>query len=321
MNISRILRYGLDPQTQAYVRQVFRHPLESGFRLFRMLSRDDVPLQRLMLRNLALGLPDRTAKEYEEELKNLTEFAIDEYPLFPYPYKDNVPTVIESGVDKKLGLPYVVHKGRRFYGPADQSVEETVRSYQYFVDDEGLLGTGRRTQSPHSYVDANFKVEQDDIVVDVGCSDALFAFDNAEQAGRIYLFEAWERWNAALEASFAPFMEKTRIFARLVSDKTNKREIRLADAIHESDSSHYFIKMDIEGGERSVLESSMEFLCTNKVKLSCCVYHRQDDAKVISNFLKGLGFSIGYSKGYMLPLCDNILFPYFRHGVIYARNY
>ena len=166
-----------------------------------------------------------------------------------------------------------------------------------------------------------FQVEQGDVVVDIGCSDALFAFDNAKQASRIYLFEAWKRWLPAFQASFAPYAEKTRIFTKLVSDVTNEKQIRLADAIQEGISSHYFIKMDIEGGERAVLASSADFLRSNKVKLSYCVYHRQDDAKIISGMLKGMGFSMRYSDGYMLPLCNGIHYPYFRHGVIYAINY
>lgn len=321
MSFGRFLRCGFDPQTNAYLRQVFLHPLESCYRLVRFLSQDDERSRRLLLRNLAMGLPDRNAGEYLQEIENLKEFSPDEPIMLPYPYRDQVPVVIESGWDEKKRLPYVVHKGRRFYGPRDQGIEETERFYRYYVDDEGLLGSGRRMKSPHAYVDADFKVEQGDIVIDIGCSDALFAFDNAEQAERIYLFESWKRWRQALDATFEPFKEKVRIFTRLVSDKTNKTEIRLADAVCEAESSRYFIKMDIEGGERAVLASSAEFLRSNKVKLSCCVYHRQDDAKVISGMLKELGFSVRYSDGYMLPLCNDILHPYFRHGVVYARNY
>ncbi len=321
MNIGRIFRSGFDSQTNTFLRQVFLHPLVSAYRLLGVLSQDNEQKERTLLRNLAMGLPDRDAGDYLQEIENLKEYSCDEYAMFPYPYRNQSPIPIEKGIDKERGLPYVIHKGRRFYGPCDQDVIETERSYRYFVEDEGLLGTGRRTLSPHAYVDGEFKVDRGDVVVDIGCSDALFAFDNAEQADRIYLFEAWKRWRPALEASFAPFQDKTRIFTKLVSDKTNKKEIRLVDAIQEKESSHYFIKMDIEGSERAVLASSADFLRVNKVKLSCCVYHRQDDDRVISSMLKDMGFSTRYSEGYMLPLCNGIHFPYFRHGVIYAKNY
>lgn len=321
MSIGRILRFGFDPQTTDYLRQVFLHPLTSVYRLIRTLGQDGEKKERLLLRDLAMGLPDRDASAYLSEIMNLKEIPLDEFSMFPYPSKKGTGTRVESGFDKEKRLPYVVHNGKRFYGPHDQSVDETEQFYRYFVEDEGLLGTGARTKSPHSYVDLDFKVENGDIVVDIGCSDALFAFDNAEMASRIYLFEAWKRWLPAIKASFAPYSEKTKIFTKLVSDKTGKGEIRLSDAIQENESSHYFIKMDIEGGERAVLASAEDFLRGNKVKLSCCVYHRQDDALVISTMLKDLGFSIRYSDGYMLPLCNGMHFPYFRHGVVYARNY
>ena len=321
MSLGKFLRFDFHPQTQGHLRQVILHPLVCGCRLLRFLNQDDVRKQRLSLRNLAQGLPDRAAGEYLQEIENLKAFSSDDYPVFPYPYSDREPLVVESGFDRKRQLPYVVHKGRSFFGTKDQGAEDIVRAYRYYVEDEGLLGTGRRIKSPHAYVGDDFKVEEGDVVIDVGCSDALFAFDNAEVAGKIYLFESWKKWRPALEASFEPFREKTHILSRLVSDKTNKREIRLVDAIREPDTSHYFIKMDIEGGERAVLASSADFLRRHKVKLSCCVYHRQDDAKVITGMLKELGFSVRYSDGYMLPLLGDIVFPYFRHGVVHARNF
>ena len=321
MSISKILRFDFEPETRDNLRQVFLHPLVCGCRLLRLLGHDDKKKQRLLLRSLAQGLPDRIASEYMQEIENLSAFSPDEYPVFPYPYSDREPAKIETGLDRKRRLPYVLHKGRPLFGRRGQSLRDVEWFYRWYVEEEGLLGTGRRIKTPHSYVNGDFKVEEGDVVVDIGCSDALFAFDNAEIAGQIYLFESWKLWRPALEASFEPFREKTHIFLRQVSGETGKRDIRLCDAVREPDSSHYFIKMDIEGGERAVIASSADFLRRNKVKLSCCVYHRQDDAEAISAMLKELGFTSRYSDGYMLPLFNDIVCPYFRHGVIYARNF
>ena len=79
--------------------------------------------------------------------------------------------------------------------------------------------------------------------------------------------------------------------------------------------------MDIEGWERLVIKSNADFLKSAKVKLSCCVYHRQDDAQVIEMMLKDMGYTTRFSDGYMLPVMNGIHYPYFRHGVIYAQNY
>ena len=321
MSLGKLLRFDFEPETQDNLRQVFLHPLVCGCRLLRLLGNDDKRQRRLMLRSLAQGLPDRVACEYMQEIENLKAFSPGEYPVFPYPYSDRGPVTVETGFDRKRRLPYVLHNGRPLFGKKGQSLRDVEWYYRWYVENEGLLGSGRRIKTPHSYVNGDFRVEDGDVVVDIGCSDALFAFDNAEIAGKIYLFESCKQWRPALEASFEPFREKTHIISRLVSNKTSKREIRLCDAINEPDSSHYFIKMDIEGGERTVIASSADFLRRNKVKLSCCVYHRQDDAEAISAMLREMGFSFRYSEGYMLPLLNDIVYPYFRHGVIYARNF
>ena len=78
--------------------------------------------------------------------------------------------------------------------------------------------------------------------------------------------------------------------------------------------------MDIEGGERAVVESSAAFLASHKVKISCCAYHRQDDGKVLMAMLEKIGFKTRYSEGFMLPY-DSHTFPFFRRGMIYAKNY
>ena len=62
-------------------------------------------------------------------------------------------------------------------------------------------------------------------------------------------------------------------------------------------------------------------LKSHKVKLSCCVYHRQDDAVVIKDMLKKMGYKTRFSDGYMLHWMNGIYFPYFRHGLIYAQNF
>lgn len=89
----------------------------------------------------------------------------------------------------------------------------------------------------------------------------------------------------------------------------------------ESSGAKYFIKMDIEGGEFDVLKSSSDFLKSHKVKLACCLYHRQDDEDRIVKILHEMGFEVRLSDGFMLPKIGGVVYPYFRRGVAYARNY
>ena len=126
-----------------------------------------------------------------------------------------------------------------------------------------------------------------------------------------------------MRRTFAPYKDKVVFVDKMVSDKTKDNSTTLIDVVRSdiSRSQTFFVKMDIEGGERTVLNGNSEFFKTAKVKLSCCVYHRQDDAQVIEAKLKEMGYKTRFSKGYMLPTINGIHYPYFRRGVIYAQNY
>jgi hypothetical protein len=313
----------ISDDTLQMMKKVVKHPIDSIWMLFQLLSRDEV-FESSVLCNLAAGLPDRLYNKYKGEIDYLSDFLfLDANPCKMFPYKDvrSMP-VVEAGWDKKAKLPYVMHKGKRFYSCNRFSVERACAEYRYFLGIEGILGTGIKEKSPHSYVDKDFYVEPGDVVLDVGCSDALFALDNVDNASQIFLFEVDKRWKRPLENTFKPYSEKVSIINKLVSSRNSKNEIRLADALADVDKNKtFFIKMDIEGFEREVISASEDFLKSHKVKLSCCVYHRQDDAVVIKDMLEKMGYKTRFSDGYMLLWKNGIHFPYFRRGVIYAQNY
>ena len=88
----------------------------------------------------------------------------------------------------------------------------------------------------------------------------------------------------------------------------------LSSLINENGHSEDYgmvLKMDIEGWERAVVKGNADFFTSAKVKLSCCVYHRQDDARVLDEMLKGMGYKTRFSDGYMLPTMNGIHYPYF----------
>ena len=290
------------------------------YRMLCFLQKDGWSVFARNLRNLALGLPDRVYKDYKEEIDYLSSVPYTGYDPFPYPVVGEIPNV-EAFWDADKKMPYVIHNGNRFYYKRNSAVESAKSEYVYFVAHEGILGSGIRSKSPHSYTDKDFRVEEGDVLVDIGCSDGLFAFDNAEKASRIFLFEVDKSWIATLKNSFKPFEDKTSIVNKFVSARTSSKEITLSDALKEVKDKTFFLKMDIEGGERAVIESSADFLKSHRVKLSCCVYHHQSDAVVIKKMLEDLGFTTRFTEGYMLPDMNGIEFPYFRKGVIYARNF
>ena len=275
-----------------------------------------------MLRNLVLSLPESEACKYREEIEFLRSCGQDFLAMnvFPYPMMKKGASVT-CGYDDKKKLPYVVHKGARLYFCRGDDERMIRYFYSNYLDVEGLLGGGCLRKSPHAYVTDDFCVEFGDILVDVGCSEALFTLDNIEKIDKAYVFETLKRWNAPLCATFAPFGDKVTISNKFVGGETGKHTIKLEDALPNDFDGTFFIKMDIEGGELEVLKRSAEFLKNHKVKLACCLYHRQDDERHIVDLLREMGFKVQLSDGYMLPVLGGVAYPYFRRGVAYARNY
>ena len=277
--------------------------------------------QVTLLRNLVLSMPEADRCEFADEWKFVRGTPLSEVRdlLFPYPRKEGLQEEVSIRVEREGGLPYVVHKPNvRVFFPkcmGDAEVKECYRQLKYL---EGITGEGSLVVSPHCYQDDEFRMQEGDVLLDVGCAEALFSLENAEKARQIYLFECDRKWIKPLKQSFKPYKDKTVIVEKAVSDRTTSRTIRIADAV--TNEGPFFVKMDIEGAERLVLKASEGFLKGNKVKLSCCVYHRQDDAEVIRALLEGYGYTTRFSKGYMLPTLNGTHYPYFRKGVIYAWN-
>ena len=170
------------------------------------------------LTKAVLALPDELRAQYDDEISFLCKASRIE-PI-PYPRRPGVAAgkPFSSGYDKDVRLPFVVHDGKRLYFPSGESVFGVASSYRYFVEDEGILGHGVRLKSPHSYVTETHHVEPGDIVIDIGCAEALFALHHADVASHLYLYEALACWQGPLACTFKPFQDKTTIFCKLVGD-------------------------------------------------------------------------------------------------------
>ena len=276
------------------------------------------------LRNLVLSLPAEVRVHYAVECSFIETMSLDDMGAMMFPYrvvKENRVGEVRAYIEH--GFSYTLHKEKKLFFPRYFSPLETIAGYKSLIEREGLFGTGVLEKSPHCYQDKDFKVEDGDVLLDVGCAEAIFALDNIEKVAKAYLFESESVWHKPLRLTFAPYADKTVIIKKLVSDKTTRKSIRLVDAVagEKANDAHFFVKMDIEGWERTVIEGNAEFFKSAKVKLSCCVYHRQDDAQVIEAMLKKMGYKTRFSEGWMLPTMNGIHYPYFRHGVIYAQNY
>lgn len=239
------------------------------------------------------------------------------FTMFPYRYCGKPYAVV---LGREEGLPFGEYEGHRVYFPSEYGDARVACEYRTYLEDEGLTGKGRRTHSPHCYVTSAHRPEKGEIIVDVGCSEGFFSRAFAAEARKIYLFEADTKWAVPLRKTFADCWDRVVYTGKYVGSRSENAVVSLADIIQDGSDSNYFIKMDIEGAEREVLAAATDFLVTHKVKLSCCAYHRQDDGRFLTRFLKSLGFQTQYSEGWMLPY-ESRTFPFFRRGVIYARNY
>ena len=279
--------------------------------------------ERMKKRNLTkavLALPDNVRIQYADEISFLC--SVSRLEAFPYPRRNEgiALTKYVSGFDNRVQLPFVVHDGKRLYFTHAESVHGAENSYRNFVENEGILGCGLREKSPHTYVTQSHHVEAGDVVIDIGCAEALFALQYSEMASHIYLYEALPCWQKPLECTFSPFRDKVTIFNKLVGDGSGQT-VKLSDTIKIPSDRPCFVKMDIEGYEKDVLKGSKDFFLSHKVKLSCCTYHRQEDAEVISALLEEWGYKTSFSDGYMICLMNGLHPPYFRKGMIYARNF
>lgn len=270
------------------------------------------------VRKLQMALVGATLDQYKEESLYIQKNGLT---VFPYQRVKEMPS-IEAGIDEALQLPYVIHKGKRLYFPHSYSIDKCLKMYESYISEECLLGGKFREKQPHQYLTETFTVEEGDVLVDVGCAEALLSFDNIEKVSKVYLFVFEPIWIPALNATFKDYMHKVVIINKYVSDKDTDTTITLKTALRNEHGKQLFIKMDIEGAEVEVLNGSRDYLSkTSNIKIACCTYHKQHDEEKIPQILSELGYNCEFSDGYMLFYLDaNLQFPFFRHGLVRARK-
>jgi len=260
--------------------------------------------------------PDES-KKYSEELAYMEE--TQEIITFPYRKLKQL-DYVESGYDDTAHLPYVLHENRRLYFPKNWTKDRCADMYRYYIEDENLLGGNYREKAPHQYQTDSFKVEDGDVLVDVGCAEALLSLDVIERVKKVYLIESDEMWLEPLRHTFEPYKDKVVIVNKLLSDEDSENGIRLDTLLKQDVDDSFFIKIDIEGGETVVIKSVLE--CSSfarKMKLACCTYHKSLDYENIKKILLTDGFSFDSSDGYLIFSSDlKMKVPYFRKGMIRA---
>jgi len=269
-------------------------------------AKKNASLKREIIKYLKSNVIEDDKKEVYKFLKR------NPFSIFPYnfikKYKHNSILVY---TDDDCGMKYVLHEGKRLYFRSELNEDEIKWYYNSLQLEQDI-------NSPHRYEYGNFKVENNDIVVDVGTAEGNFALSVIERARKIYLFEADKSWFPALEKTFAPWKDKVVIINKYALDSNSDTTVCLDDYFKGIDIN--FIKIDVEGAEIKVLNGGKKILSAQKkIKIAVCTYHRQNDAEEINKMLKDEGFVTEFSKGYMLFNLDkDFASPYLRRGLIRA---
>jgi len=240
--------------------------------------------------------------------------------IFPYKQLKKLESV-QSGYDNKRKLPYVIHNGKKLYFPKTWTVNSAVSTYTNFIENENILGGSYKEKSPHQYESDTFRVNESDVLMDIGCAEGLFALHVIDRVKKIYLIESDVFWIEALTATFEPYKNKVEIINKLISDIDTEKTITLTSILKKELTSSLFIKMDIEGYEVAVLKDSKDIL--NKIsdiRIACCSYHKQTDAEELTKIFTSMDYEMEFSDGYMLFIFDELKPPYFRKGVIRAKH-
>ena len=265
--------------------------------------------------NLYFNLFPKMKKAYKAEidyLNNHSKIGKSVTLVWPYPFvKSYDAKNIEVFKDVQNGLFYVLQNGRKLYYSRKYNTMESVQeSYNSLVVEQN-------PNSPHLYLKEGFQVDEGDFVVDIGAAEGNFSLDIVERAGKIVIIEAEAHWIEALNATFEPRKDKVEIIHKYISDMDNSRCATLKSIVGEKPID--FLKLDVEGAEMSILKSSAELLSRKQIrKLAVCTYHKKNDEQIFGRMLKGYGYDINQTPGFMLFVYGKLTPPFFRKVLIQA---
>jgi hypothetical protein len=145
---------------------------------------------------------------------------------------------IECFVDKNNELKYVLHHDKKLFFPKTMSLEQVQNVYRSLIIEQDI-------RSPHRYLENDYSMLSDKVVLDIGSAEGIFSLDAIEYAKQIYLFESDSRWIEALRATFSPWSNKVTIISKYVGSENNENEITIDYFLSIHNHPNLFLKMDI----------------------------------------------------------------------------
>ncbi len=273
--------------------------------------------KKILAKKLRAAIPEYYSKssvEVTDEIQKVLDYLkSNPISVFPYPFQNKyIADNIEVFNDQEKGLRYVMLDGKRLYFKKRWSIKRIRHSFNELTREQD-------PQSPHHYLDDQFKIEEGEILVDIGVAEGNFALSAVEKASRLILFETDHEWIEALNATFEPWKDKVQIINKFVSNITDSKNTTLDDFLAHGEKIT-FLKIDVDGAESRLLDGCKRILNDQKpLKLAICTYHKQNDEKEFTALLSRYGFKTSHSDGFMLFYYDKqITAPYLRRGLIRA---
>ena len=251
----------------------------------------------------------------QEQKTALNYLKHNKISVFPYPFQENYKrNDIKVYKDEELKLKYVLLNGKRLYFKRTSSTRGVKRNYSNLLMEQDI-------NSPHRYLTNSFDLGGNDVFVDIGAGEGNLALSVIEKVKTVYLFETDENWIEALKATFSPWKDKVIIVNKNVSGKNDDRNTTL-DQFFKDKEQFDFLKIDAEGGEAEILIGCKALLSSNQqLKIALCCYHKPNDEFLFNELLEKKGFSVSFTKGYMIfyeP--ETFSPPYLRRGILRAEK-
>jgi hypothetical protein len=250
----------------------------------------------------------------DPEIRSALEY-LKEHPLavFPYNFAEKYSTSdVHVEFDNKARLHFVHFEGHRLYFAEHYSEDQVKHAFTFLLSEQD-------PESPHRYLADGFELAEGSVLADVGCAEGIFSLMNIRKVSHVHLFEADPRWIRPLQLTFSPWKDKVTIVNAFVSDNDANGNIRLDDYFR--DETPDFLKIDVDGAEENLLSGSRRLLSKKNISVALCTYHKQQDAEKFRQLFDSMGFTISFSKKYMLfYFSGDFGPPYFRRGLIRAIN-
>lgn len=289
-----------------------------AFQLYRILVPKPIRT-KILLSRLQKEIPafHEASPEYEsdEERKEVVNFVRNNgVQIFPYTFTNKYQQdSIEVFHDEACGMKYVLLNDKRLYFKRKWSAKRIQKSFHDLTLEQDEM-------SPHRYLSANFNLDENDVLADFGAAEGNFTLSVIEHIKKAYLFEYDPEWIEALQMTFKPWKDKVEIVPKFVSDKNDDKHC--SGDVFFKDKPLSFMKIDVDGGERSLLKGFEHTIETaNPMKIALCTYHQHDDEREFSSWLKSKQYNVEPSSGYMIFHYDKKLkAPYIRRALIRATK-